>query len=155
MEQIADVPVLEFQEGMAEQTVDVTVPAIKEELVHAMQHLPQDCIQGRLAEQILDFVRSTAIKLEEASVPGAHPRAHRKTELPKKRGRRKRQQKSKRACGPEEGLLEAAIARARREKDEFLQAAPQDETIKERQAEVYFRRNPEMLEFFMRKECLL
>ena len=48
--------------------------------------------------------------------------------------------------------LEAAIARAREEEDEFLQAVPQDETMKERQAEVYFRRNPGMLEFFPHAE---
>ena len=35
----------------------------------------------------------------------------------------------------------------------MFQAVPQDETMKERQADVYFRRNPEMLEFL--KESLL
>ena len=52
------------------------------------------------------------------------------------------------------GLLEAAMALAR-EEDEFFQAVPQDETMKAWQVEVYFRRNPEMLEFLMRKESLL
>ena len=46
------------------------------------------------------------------------------------------------------------MARAR-EEDEFLQSVPQDETMKERQAEVYVRRNTEMLEFLMRREGLL
>ena len=55
----------------------------------------------------------------------------------------------------EEELLGAAMARAREEEDEFLQAVPQGETIKERQSEVNIRRNPEMLEFLMRKEGLL
>ena len=55
----------------------------------------------------------------------------------------------------EEELLGAAMARAREEEDEFLQAVPQGETIKERQSELNIRRNPEMLEFLMRKEGLL
>ena len=44
------------------------------------------------------------------------------------------------------------MARAREEKKEFLQAVPQDETMKERQTKVYFQRNLEMIEFFMRKK---
>ena len=47
------------------------------------------------------------------------------------------------------------MARAREEEGEFLWALPQDETMKERRAEVYFRRNPEMFKFFMLKEGLL
>ena len=39
-----------------------------------------------------------------------------------------------------EELLEAAVARAREEEDEFLRAVPQDETMKERQAEQFFFR---------------
>ena len=52
-------------------------------------------------------------------------------------------------------LLEAAMARAREEEDEFFQTVFQNETTKERHAKVYFRRNPVMLEFFMPKEVLL
>ena len=55
----------------------------------------------------------------------------------------------------EEGLLEATMARAREEEDEFLQSVPQDETMKKRQVEAYFRKKPEMLEFLMRKMVLL
>ena len=58
VDKIVDVPVLEFQEGFAEQIVGFTVPAIREELVEAIQSLPQDCVQGRFAEQILDFAVS-------------------------------------------------------------------------------------------------
>ena len=47
------------------------------------------------------------------------------------------------------------MAWAREEVDEFLEAVLQDETMKARQAEVYFPRNPEMLEIFVRKEGLL
>ena len=41
---------------------------------------------------------------------------------------------------------------AREEEDEYLQVVPQDETMEERQADVYVQRNPEMLEFLMRKQ---
>ena len=56
---------------------------------------------------------------------------------------------------PEEELLEAAMARAREEKDEFLQTVAQDDTMKERQAEVLFQRNPETFALPMRHEGLL
>ena len=55
VEQIVDMPVLEFQEGIAELMGDFTVPATKEELADTIRPLPQDCTQGRLAEQIVDF----------------------------------------------------------------------------------------------------
>ena len=67
---------------------------------------------------------------------GAHSRGHGGTELPKTYRRRKRQ-KGKPGRDSEE-LLEAALARAREEEDEFFQAVPQDEGTRERQAEVYF-----------------
>ena len=53
------------------------------------------------------------------------------------------------------GSETGAYPRAREEEDEFLQTVPQDDTMKERQAEVYFLRNPDMLDFSMRKEDLL
>ena len=56
---------------------------------------------------------------------------------------------------PEEELLEAAMARAREEEDEFLQTVSQDDTMKERQAEVLFQRNPVMFALPMRHEGLL
>ena len=51
----------------------------------------------------------------------------------------------------EEELVEAAMARTR-EEDEFLEAVPQDETLKVRQAEVHFRKHREKLEELMRSE---
>ena len=51
------------QEEIAEQIVDFPFPAIGEELVEVILPLPQDCVQGQLAE---------------ASVSGAHhPQANR------------------------------------------------------------------------------
>ena len=70
-----------------------------------------------------------------ASVSGAHPRAHRGPEIPKKCRRRKRQ-KGKPGRDSEEELLEVAMARAREDEHEFLQAVPQDEATKVQQAEV-------------------
>ena len=84
---------------------------------------------------------------------GVLTRAHRGTELPKRCRRRKRQ-KGKPGPDFEEELLEAAMAWASEEEDEFLQAVPQGETMTERQAEVYFWRNAEMIEVLMRKEGL-
>ena len=51
----------------------------------------------------------------------------------------------------EDELVEAAMARTR-EEDEFLEAVPQDETLKARQAEVYFRKHREKLEELMRSK---
>ena len=77
VEQMDDVPVLEFQEGTAEHVDHFTVPAIKEDVVEVIQLLLHDCIQGRLAEQMVDFaVPPIKEELAEASAPGAHPRAH-------------------------------------------------------------------------------
>ena len=71
------VPVLEFQEGSAEHVDHFTVPAIKEDVVEVIQLLLQDCIQVRLAEQMVDFaVPPIKEELTEASASGAHPRAH-------------------------------------------------------------------------------
>ena len=44
VEQMDDVPVLEFQEGIAEHVDHFTVPAIKEDVVEVIQLLLQDCI---------------------------------------------------------------------------------------------------------------
>ena len=78
VEQIVDVPVLECQEGNAEQIVDFTVPTIKDELVEVIQPRPQDCTQGRLAEQIVDFaVPPIKEELAEATALGGRPRADR------------------------------------------------------------------------------
>ena len=109
-----DVPVLELQEGMAEQSVNFTVPVIKEELAEVIRPPLQDCFRGRLVEQIMDLAAPPVKELAEASASGAHPRAHRGTELPKKCRRRKRQQ-GKPDRDSEEGLLGAAMARAREE----------------------------------------
>ena len=77
VEQMDDVPVLEFQEGTAEHVDHFTLPAIKEDVVEVIQLLLHDCIQGRLAEQMVDFaVPPIKEELTEASAPGAHPRAH-------------------------------------------------------------------------------
>ena len=75
-----------------------------------------------------------------------HIRAHRAPEH-RKKCRRQEGQKGKLARDPKEELIEAAMARAREEEEKFPQAVPPDDTIKERQAEVPFRRNPERLEF--------
>ena len=56
--------------------------------------------------------------------------------------------------GSEEELLEATMARAREEEDEFLQAVPQDVTMNERQAEVCFRMHLEQLVERTRNEGL-
>ena len=62
---------------MAQQIGNFTVTAIKDELVETIQLLPRDCIQGRLAERIVDFaVPPIKEELAEASASGAHPRAH-------------------------------------------------------------------------------
>ena len=53
----------------------------------------------------------------------------------------RKRQKGKPGPDSEEELLKAAMARAR-EEDEFLQAVPEDETVKVRRSEVYFRRHP-------------
>ena len=147
--------------------MEFAVLAIKEELAEVMQPRPQDCIQGRLAEQIRGFPPLKE-ELTEASASRAHPRAHRGayngtvcatderenrgcvscsasalprahrgTELPEKCRHRTRQQ-GKPGRVSEEELLEASTAREREEKDEFVQGGA--ETKKERQGEVYFRR---------------
>ena len=84
------------------------------------------------------------VEVFRALLSGAHPRAHRRTELPMKCRRRKRQ-KGKLGRDSEEELLEAAMALALEEEGEFLQAVPEGETMKVRQAEVYFRRHPKQL----------
>ena len=71
---------------------------------------------------------------------------HRGPVLPKKCRRRKRQ-KGNLCSHPEEELL--------KRRWHALQTVPQDDTMKERQAEVLFRRNLEMFEFLMRHEGLL
>ena len=53
VEKTVDVPELHFQEREAEHIVDSRVPSLKEELVEVVQLLSQDCIQGRLAEQMV------------------------------------------------------------------------------------------------------
>ena len=50
-------------------------------------------------------------------------------------------------------MLEAAMTRALEEEDEFLQSVPKDETMKERQAEVYFQRNLDKLEVLGKRAC--
>ena len=127
------------------------VPPIKEELVEASAsraHPPADSGSSRAADQ------GEHREGFSGSASGAHPRAHRGPELPQKYRRRKRQQ-GKPGRDSEGQWLEAAMGREREKEDEFLQAVSQDETIKEWQAEVYFRRPPELLEFVMRKEGLL
>ena len=75
VEQIVDMPVLQFQARFTEHNVDSTHPSIKEEVVDVIQPLPQDCIQGRLAEQMVKLaVPTRKQKLAEASTSGAHPR---------------------------------------------------------------------------------
>ena len=80
LKQIVDVPVLEHQEGMAGQTVDFTVLAIREDLVEVSQPLPQDCVQGRrLVEQVMEFrgglcLRSTSTSTH-CGADGGTPRA--------------------------------------------------------------------------------
>ena len=99
--------------------MDSTVPAVKEELEEVIQPLAQDCIQGRLAEHIVDFAvppineeasASGAHRGADKGIPraadqgenrggaacpdsGTHPRARRRPELPKKCHRRKRQKR--------------------------------------------------------------
>ena len=51
----------------------------------------------------------------------------------------KRQKGVKLAVSLRRRCLETAMTRARAEEDEFFQAVPQDETMKERQTAVYFR----------------
>ena len=46
-----------------------------------IQPLPQDCIQGRLAEVVEFEVLPIKDELTEAPASGAHSRAHRGTEL--------------------------------------------------------------------------
>ena len=75
---------------------------------------------------------------------GAYPRAPRGTELPNK-CRRKRQQGEPERGGA--GCSGDGTGTGR--EDEFLQAVPQDETMKKRQAEVCFRRSQEVLGFCM------
>ena len=54
-----------------------TVWAMEMEFVEVIQLLPQDCIQGWLAEQTLDFaVPPTKEDLAEAAASGGHPREH-------------------------------------------------------------------------------
>ena len=64
--------------------------------------------------------------------------------------RRRKRQKGKPGRDSEEELLEAAMARAPEEEDEFFQAVPQDETMKVRQAAVHLWRHPGKLEELMR-----
>ena len=146
-----------FFEKKKKQTNKQQQRHFKEEPAEVIQSLRQDCIQGRLAGQIMDFALPP---MEEVtSCIQWHSSCHRS-----KRKRRlcarlcfrsaststwwtrasQEVPSSEVAQGQpgrdsEEELLEAAMARARVEEDEFLQAVPQDETMKERQAEQFFR----------------
>ena len=65
--------------------------------------------------------------------PGEHPRGG--PELLQK-WRRLKQQQGKLGRDSEEEFLEAAMSRAPEVEDEFIQEVPQDETMKERHADV-------------------
>ena len=53
---------LSFRKETADQMVDFRVPAVKGELVEVIQFQLQDCIQGRLAEQMMDFSQSHQLR---------------------------------------------------------------------------------------------
>ena len=141
--------------------------------------LPQEHLHKHIVEQTVAFcvteqnenrggVSASAARAHPRGIPGAteqrenhgnasgsvsraHPRAHRGPELPKKCRHRKRQI-GKPSRDNENELLEAATARARDEEDEFLQAVPQDETMKVRRTEVHVRKHPGKLGQLVRNE---
>ena len=103
------------------------VPQVEAKIAEVFQVLSQEPIHSRIVDPC--FPRSAVVvKATKKGNPCRHP---------------------------EEELLEAAMARAREEEHEFLQTVPQDDTMKERQAEVLFQRNPEMFALPMRHEGLL
>ena len=143
------------QQRLAGEMVKIAVPPIKEELAEAsasrappQAHRRADSGMPRTTEQRGNHGSGSG------SVSRAHTRAHRGPELSKKCCRRKRQ-KGKFGLNCEDELLEAAMARARDEEDEFLQAVQQDETMKVRQTEELFRMHQERLGKPNRKQTVL
>ena len=141
---------------VVQQSVAFFVSQIHEKIAEVFQAVVQERFHGHVVQQsVAFFVSQIHEKIAEVFEAVVQERTHGHIADPSfpKCHRRKRQE-GKHGSDPEVDLLEAALTRAREMEDEFLQAVPQDEAMKERQAEVHFRRNPEMLEFLIRKEGL-